>query len=111
MSMNAGADTDIITNQPKEMVAAKKAEADRAKEEALLKQKTRYIGLTSSQAGQELIALVQAHLQKRVDELIAEDAKAQALVSILTDMGVKEVTAEKALRKLTTLQARQNEQE
>lgn len=109
--MKSGAQTDIITNQPKEMIAAKKAEEARAKEEALLKEKAQFIGLTGSQAGQELIALVQEHLQRRINELIAEDPKAQALVSLLTDMGVKEAAAEKAIRKLAALRTRPDAQE
>jgi len=109
--MNAGAATDIITNQPQEMIAQKKAQAARAKEEALLKEKAKYIGLISSQAGQELIKLVQEHLQSRINELVAADPKAQALVAILTDMGVKEAVADKALQRLTTLRLRPTERE
>jgi len=109
--MNSGAETDILTNQPKELLAQKKAEESRIKEENLLKAKTQFIGLTSSQAGQELIKLVLDHLHRRIDELLAADPRAQALISLLSDMGVKEIGAEKALKRLATLKMRTNNEE
>jgi len=109
--MNPGAATDIITNQPKELIEKQKDQDTRAKEEALLREKAQFIGLTSSQAGQELIKLVQGHLQRRIDELMADDPKAQALISLLTDMGVKEAAAVKALKRLAALKLRPSSEE
>jgi len=106
--MNTGAETDIITNQPKEMLAQQASKKNRAKEESLLKAKAQFIGLTGSQAGQELIKLVQEHLRRRIDELMDADPKAQTLISLLTDMGVREAAADKALARLATLKLRPN---
>lgn len=96
-----GADIDIITGMPLGM----KEEQDKAKasleEEARLRARLQYLDLTKSLDGQTFVALVEKYLEERISQLVAADAQAQAYVKILTDLGQKELSAQKALKALT----------
>lgn len=101
--MKSGAPTDIATGKPLEQVASDNEQEKQFHDEALLKSKVEFLGLTGSPDGKQLIALVQAHLDRRIDELVTHDPKAQGFVAILSDMGMKENEARKAAQRLVNM--------
>jgi hypothetical protein len=101
--MNPGAPTDIMSGLPVEKIAADKTARDAALQEENLKTKTAFLGMTSTDAGQTLITLVQQHLTRRINELVTQDPPAQALLKILADMDLKEFEATRAAERLVAM--------
>ncbi|OPY17015.1 MAG: hypothetical protein A4E74_01548 [Syntrophus sp. PtaB.Bin075] len=101
--MNSGPATDIITGMPVEKVAAEREAEARAREELTLKQKAEFLGFARRLDGKKLIDLIQHYLFRRIDELVKNDPQAQAYITLLTDIGVKENQAEKAAARLTAM--------
>ena len=105
--MKPGVDTDIITGKPLEQVNANRAAEEQIRDEKILKNNAEFLGLSGSPDGKKLIALVQDHLDRRIDELIATDPKALGFIQILADMGIKEIQATKAAERLVAMKIKQ----
>lgn len=98
-----GPDTDIVTGKPLAMVETGKELENKTREATLLKAKAEYFGLSASGEGKKLIALVQNHLNKRIDDLVKQDPEAKVLVKLLADIGMKENQAKKAAERLVNM--------
>jgi hypothetical protein len=104
--MEQGAKIDPVTLEP-QMRQASQYQQERAKaEEARLAAKVADLSLAHSADGQRVIALIEAHLEKRIMELVAGDAQAQAYKHLLEDMGHKVMEAQRAVRTLAKRQLR-----
>ncbi len=58
------------------------------------------MGIASSPEGQRLVELVCKRLEKRIEELVEKDRTANALVSVLRDLGHTESVAKRAVNTL-----------
>ena len=97
-------EVDPVTGQPKVSVTAE--DADRAKYDRLLAQKSKADQLAESLAserGQRVINKIEEHLLSRVNKLIDEDGECKALKRLLIDMGITINVGEVAVRNLTRL--------
>jgi hypothetical protein len=101
--MKQGVDIDIVSGKPREVVKGANAAEKQTRDENILKNQAEFLGLSGSPDGQKLIALIQDQLNRRIDELVVADPKAQAFVQILSDMGIKEGLAKKAAAKLVAM--------
>ena len=99
--MKSGADIDILTGKPIEQVTSARVAERLARDEELLKTKADYLGMTTSPDGKKLIALVQFHLNSRIEALVFSDPEAHCLINLLADLGIKENEAKKAAERLT----------
>jgi hypothetical protein len=107
--MNRGPDTDIINGMPLEKVNADRNTQQQIRDEALLKAKAEYFGISASNEGKKLIALVQEHLSRRIDELVQRDPEAATLINLLADIGIKETEGRKAAERLINMRIQQQE--
>jgi hypothetical protein len=101
--MKSGADIDILTGRPIEQVTSTRETERLGRDEAILKAKAEFMGMTTSPDGKKLIALVQSHLNTRIAAMVTNDPEAQCLVKLLADLGMKENEAKKATERLTAL--------
>ena len=101
--MQSGPSTDILTNQPLEKTTSDRAAQKQAEEERLLKAKAAFIGISTSEAAQIVIAMIQTSLNQRIDALLRADAESQAYMKLLTDMAVRENQAEKAAARIVNM--------
>jgi hypothetical protein len=93
-----GTDVDILTGKPLGMIQEENSRKEKEQEENILKNKMEYLDLSASPDGQKLIGIVEGHLAKRIDFLVANDPQAQAYLAILNDLGVKEFQANQAAK-------------
>jgi predicted Zn-dependent protease len=101
--MQQGPKTDIITGLPLETILTDRETEALAREEASLKSKAEFFGLSESIDGKKLIALIQQNLERRIDYLVDNDPQAKAYMNLLTEIGVKENQAQKAAEKLVNM--------
>ena len=105
--MKTGAPTDIVSGKPIEQVTDENTANAQKRQEDILKNQARYLGLSKSADGQALIEMVQSLLEKRIDELITADPKAQGFVQVLNALGIREVLAKKATEKLIAMKIKE----
>ena len=97
-------EVDPVTGQPKVSVPIE--DADKAKYERLIAQKSKADQLAESLAserGQRVINKIEEHLLNRVNKLIDEDGECRSLKRLLIDMGITINVGEVAVRNLTRL--------
>ena len=107
--MKSGADIDILTGRPIEQVTSARETERLGRDEEILKAKAEFMGMTTSPDGKKLIALVQTHLNLRIDVLVTTDPEAQCLIKLLADLGMKENEAKKATERLTAQKIRKTD--
>jgi hypothetical protein len=79
-------DTDIITGQPtvKQRIQRQEEQDRRLQSEAEAVEKA-----LRTKSGKKIIELVEGQLARRIDELVGQDPKCQALIGILEEVGQK----------------------
>ncbi|HQM46636.1 MAG TPA: hypothetical protein PLC82_12290 [Smithellaceae bacterium] len=101
--MEQGAKIDIATLQPLEKVQEQREQERTAKEIERLRKNAEYRGIADSQPGMQFITIIVLKLEDRVRQLITCDPEAKAYMGILSDIGVKEDLARKAVARLTEM--------
>jgi len=95
--MEKGPDVDITTFELKSDAELTKAAEKAGAEEFHLREKTKYLGIVESDAGQAIIVLIKKRLQVRIEQLVAGDAASKELTELLFTLGVKESQARNAV--------------
>lgn len=98
--MDRGQPVDIVSGRPAEEEKAADARARKARTEQKDREQAAFLGITQSEGGRQVISLVLKRLEKRIDQLVAADAEAKTLVSVLQDLGYMESVARKAINAL-----------
>ena len=102
MSMR-GADIDIRTGRPLEEAADGRKAEEQAQEEAILKAQAQWLGISESAEGQKLVELICRRLEARLRTLLQNDPQAQALIDLLSDLGLKDNAAHSAVAQLASM--------
>lgn len=95
-----GTEVDPVTGRPSEEKrnrSAGEAEADEVKR---LEEQAAFGGITETPEGKAILALVQNKFNARVAALVLNDPEANALLSIMNELGMKERQAEAAAMEL-----------
>lgn len=96
----SGVKTDPRTGRPVEEAIREKGKAQDKQAETLLKGQAAFQGFSESDAGRQILHIVQRKYEARVAELTKVDPECQAYEKIVKEIGVKEAMAKGAARQL-----------
>ena len=94
-------DVDIRTGKPSELAAEERRIDQERREKERLKLQSSMFGISGTEGGQKLIALVKSLLVKRIDKVLQDDPEAKAYLEILNSIGFAEKFAQEAVKKIT----------
>jgi hypothetical protein len=98
----AGVDVDPITGRPRD--PKKTADEKFFLEKKRLEELAGMAGISQSKAAQLVTATIEEALIKRVEDLLNEDAACKTLLEAIRAVGLHELTAAQAVRRLTQRQ-------